>query len=72
MSRVAVIGARPAVEGYRLAGALVRIADDPNAVRDAVATLPDDVAVLILTRDAAAALPADHDASDWPLRAVLP
>jgi vacuolar-type H+-ATPase subunit F/Vma7 len=72
MARVAAIGARAAVEGFRLAGALVRVAEDADAVREAVAGLPDDVAVLVLTRDAVAALPADGPAADWPLRAVLP
>jgi vacuolar-type H+-ATPase subunit F/Vma7 len=72
MPRVAVIGARSEVEGYRLAGALVRVAEDPAAVREAAATLPPDVAVVIVTRDAAGALPEDDAAIDWPLRAVLP
>lgn len=72
MARVAVIGARYAVEGYRLAGAVVLVANDPAAVRQAAETLPSDVAVVVLTRDAAAALPEDDAAADWPLRVVLP
>jgi vacuolar-type H+-ATPase subunit F/Vma7 len=72
MPRVAVIGARSAVDGYRLAGALVRVAEDATAVREAAATLPDDVAVVIFTRDAAGVLPEDDAARDWPLQVVLP
>lgn len=72
MYRVAAIGSRAAVEGYRLVGALVRVAEDAEAARAALSALPDDVAVVILTAEAAAALPDDGPEREWPLRAVLP
>jgi vacuolar-type H+-ATPase subunit F/Vma7 len=60
---IAVIGERAAVEGYGLAGALVRVAEDPVAVRAAVRSLPPEVALVILTRTAAAALDPAQPAS---------
>ena len=69
---MAVIGTRAVVEGYRLAGALVRVADDAQAARQALAALPDDVAVVVLTAEAAAALPDEGPDREWPLRVVLP
>lgn len=71
MSHVAVIGAQPAVQGYGLAGALVRVADDPEAVRRAWQTLPADVSVVVLTRAAQAALSGHLDAATGPLIAVM-
>jgi vacuolar-type H+-ATPase subunit F/Vma7 len=57
---VAVVGERAVVEGYGLAGAVVVVAEEPEAVRSAVRGLPPDVALVILTRRAAAAPdPAD-------------
>jgi vacuolar-type H+-ATPase subunit F/Vma7 len=53
---IAVIGERAAVEGYGLAGAVVSVAEDAQAVREAVRSLPEQVALVILTRAAAAAL----------------
>ena len=71
MSHVAVIGARTAVQGYGLAGALVRVAEDPDAVRQAWTTLPADVEVVILTAPARAALLGRLDAAAGPLIAVM-
>jgi vacuolar-type H+-ATPase subunit F/Vma7 len=56
---IAVIGERAAVEGYGLAGAVVTVAEDPSAVRAAVRGLPPQVALVVLTRAAAAALAPD-------------
>ena len=62
---VLVIGERALVEGYGLAGAVVVVAEDPDAVRNAVRDLPSDAALVILTRAAAAVLdPALGPASD--------
>jgi vacuolar-type H+-ATPase subunit F/Vma7 len=54
--RVAVIGEEPRVQGFALAGAEVCPASDPGEVRAAWAGLADDVAVVVLTPPAAAAL----------------
>jgi ATP synthase (F/14-kDa) subunit len=53
MSRVAVIGEEAQVLGYLLAGALVFPAEDAAAARAAWRTLPPDVAVAVLTSQAA-------------------
>jgi vacuolar-type H+-ATPase subunit F/Vma7 len=53
---VVVIGERAEVEGYALAGAAVRVAEEPAGVRAAVRDLPADATLVILTRAAAAAL----------------
>jgi vacuolar-type H+-ATPase subunit F/Vma7 len=57
MARVAVIGERTRVQGFALAGAEVCPAVDPDAVRAAWAGLSADVAVVVLTPEAADALP---------------
>jgi hypothetical protein len=56
MNRVAVLGAELEIEGYRLAGALTVAAETPAAVRSAWRALPADVALVVLTPAAAAAL----------------
>jgi vacuolar-type H+-ATPase subunit F/Vma7 len=48
MSRVAVIGASPRVDGWALAGALVLHAGAADAT-GVWATLPDDVDVVVVT-----------------------
>ncbi|WP_226900733.1 V-type ATP synthase subunit F [Nonomuraea phyllanthi] len=53
---MAVIGETVRVVGYRLAGAVVLPADTSDAARAAWARLGDDVAVVILTPQAAEAL----------------
>jgi vacuolar-type H+-ATPase subunit F/Vma7 len=72
MSRVAVIGAGPRVGGYALAGALVIVAEQPARVRAAWRDLPDDVALVVLTAGAAAALAGDLGDRALPLVAVMP
>jgi len=71
MSHIAVIGAQTAVQGYGLAGALVRVAEDTDAVRQAWETLPADVSVVVLTRAAKEALSGHLDAATGPLIAVM-
>jgi vacuolar-type H+-ATPase subunit F/Vma7 len=68
MGGVAVIGEEPLVRGFGLAGALVLPAADAPAARAAWAALPDDVAVVILTAAAAAAL---DTGIDWPLTVAM-
>lgn len=70
--RVAVLGERVRVEGWTLAGALVCPADDPAAVRTAWRALPADVAVLVLTPAAAAALSDVDIERAGPLPVVMP
>lgn len=75
MAGVAVLGERGRVGGYALAGALVVVADDDASVRAAWSGLVDDpgcdVAVLIVTRRAAEALPAGFADRDRPLTVVM-
>jgi vacuolar-type H+-ATPase subunit F/Vma7 len=56
VGKVAVIGERHRVQGFALAGALVSIAEDEDAARSAWHGLTGDVAVVVLTPKAAAAL----------------
>ncbi|GAA3248048.1 V-type ATP synthase subunit F [Nonomuraea helvata] len=56
MATVAVIGETVRVTGFRLAGAVVHPADTPDAARAAWEALGDDVAVVILTPEAAEAV----------------
>jgi vacuolar-type H+-ATPase subunit F/Vma7 len=56
MGRIAAIGESVRVEGLGLAGVLVLPGDDPDEVRNSWATLPTDVAVVVLTQSAAALL----------------
>lgn len=53
MGRIAVLGEEVRVAGYELAGALVLPADTPDEVERAWASLPRDVAVVVLTPGAA-------------------
>ena len=71
MATVAAIGERARVDGFALVGALVRAADTPAEVRAAWRALPSDVAVVLLTSSAAAALEAEL-AMNWPMTVVLP
>jgi vacuolar-type H+-ATPase subunit F/Vma7 len=70
--RFAAIGAESRVRGYELAGLLVLVAEDPEDVRALWRDLPADVAMVILTRQAAEALGDDAAARAAPLTAVLP
>ncbi len=72
MGRVAVLGEAVHVAGFALAGALVLPAEDEAAVRDAWATVPADVGLVVLTPLAARALGPDRHADPTRLTAVLP
>ncbi|GLY70551.1 hypothetical protein Atai01_71700 [Amycolatopsis taiwanensis] len=56
MGTVTVIGDATAIQGWALAGAAVRAAEEPAAVRDAWAGLDDTVDLVILTPEAARVL----------------
>ena len=73
MARVAVLGEQVRVQGFALAGALVLEAGDAAAARSAWASLPGDVAVVVLTPRAARALQDQPPpAGRLPLTVVLP
>lgn len=68
MSRAAVIGEPLRIYGYGLAGALLRPASDRQEAVRALRDLPGDVAVVVLTRQAAEWLAGEL--ALWP--AILP
>ena len=72
MSRVGALGAAVDVEGFALAGALVFVADDDDAVDAMWSTVGDDVGVLILTARAAERLRARLGERPLLLTAVMP
>jgi len=72
MSQAAVIGESARTAGFALAGALVFPAENPDEARAAWASLPADVAVLILTPRAAAWLDTVPRARRDVLLAVMP
>ena len=74
MGTVAAIGARVGVDGLALAGVDVLVAEDPDAVRRAWRSLPDTIALVLLTAEAAEALGAEAAAPDpaRPLTVVMP
>ncbi len=72
MGRLVVLGEAVRVEGFALAGATVLVADDADAVRRTWASLPGDVAVVLLTAKAAAALAGDSALREGVLSAVMP
>ena len=74
VGRVAAIGEPSRVGGLALAGAVVLVADAPEAVRRIWRSLPDGVDLVILTPAAAEALESDPAAPGGrrPLTAVMP
>jgi len=72
MSAIAAIGERESVAGFAFAGVQVCAAEDPDAARTAWHSLDDEVALLILTPIAHAALRDDLDAHGRCLCVVLP
>lgn len=56
MNRIAALGAAADVDGFALAGALVVVAEDDESIDAQWDTLPNDIAVLILTATAEARL----------------
>lgn len=72
MGVLVALGESALVEGFGLAGATVMCADDPDSVRRAWASLPDDVAVVLLTAEAAAVLSDSEPPRGELLTAVMP
>ncbi|HSD79550.1 MAG TPA: hypothetical protein VLB47_02775 [Solirubrobacteraceae bacterium] len=72
MSRAAAIGEEVRVAGYALAGVDVRAAEDAAAARAAWDALGDDVACVILTPAAHAALAGELDRRPFVVWAVMP
>jgi vacuolar-type H+-ATPase subunit F/Vma7 len=66
---IAAIGTASRVNGWCLAGALVRPAETSEEVLEAFRGLPQEVSVLVLTRAAHAAL---ADVTDGRLQVVMP
>lgn len=70
---VAALGEGARIEGFALAGVLLRPAEDPAAVRSTWRELPREVAVVILTKAAALALgPAVVESTSYPIAVVMP
>lgn len=72
MGRFVVIGEAPRAEGFALAGASVVCAEGSDEVRSAWAALDDEVAVVVLTADAAAALGGEIRDRERTLVVVMP
>lgn len=70
--RVAALGEEPLVAGFALAGALVVPAGTAVEVVSAWAALPSDVALVVLTPAAAAALGDELPGPSSRLTAVMP
>ncbi|WP_330180122.1 hypothetical protein OHB26_27375 [Nocardia sp. NBC_01503] len=71
MGAVVVLGEASKVEGYRLAGATVLVAEDPAAVLRAWADIGSDTALIIVTAAAARVLDTEL-AAGAPLTVVMP
>lgn len=70
---IAALGEAARIEGFALAGVLLRPAEDPAAVQSAWRELPQDVVVVILTNAAALALgPAVVESTSYPVTVVMP
>lgn len=69
MGGIAAIGEAPRIQGFALAGVLVLPAEDPDGARSRWSELPGDVALVILTPAADAALAGR---GPEPLCAVMP
>jgi vacuolar-type H+-ATPase subunit F/Vma7 len=72
MSAFVVIGDAARVDGFALGGATPIVAATSDEVRRAWATLSDDVAVVVLTPEAAAALGDQIEREDAVLSVVMP
>jgi len=72
VSRVAVIGEHSLTAGFALAGAVVVASESAAAARSAWDGLPADVAVVILTAQAAAAIGAERYRPGRPLTVEAP
>jgi vacuolar-type H+-ATPase subunit F/Vma7 len=67
LSRVVVLGEAVHIEGFALAGAELTVAETPHEVGRELEALPEDVALVVLTSQAAASVVA----SGLSLRADL-
>jgi vacuolar-type H+-ATPase subunit F/Vma7 len=67
-----VLGEAARVDGFALGGATVIVAESPDAVRRAWTSLPEDVAVVMLSHQAAVALGDDVTRRDGVLSVVMP
>jgi hypothetical protein len=72
VSLVVALGEAARVGHLGLGGALVLSAEDAEAVRRHWRSLPEDVALVILTERAAAALAPERTARPRVLRVVMP
>ena len=72
MGLLVVLGEAARVDGFALGGATVIPVEDPGAVRRAWASLPHDVAVVVLTHQAASALDVDANRRNGVLSVVMP
>lgn len=72
MGVLVALGESALVEGFGLAGATVMCADDPDSVRRAWASLPEDAEVVLLTPNAAAVLSDSGAPREELLTAVMP
>ncbi|HSJ61277.1 MAG TPA: hypothetical protein VK895_08595 [Jiangellaceae bacterium] len=72
METVAVLGERPLIQGFALAGGLLLVADTPDQARRQWESVPAGVRVVVLTPNAAAALSATRDAPGVPMTVVMP
>jgi vacuolar-type H+-ATPase subunit F/Vma7 len=72
MARAAVIGEALRIQGFALAGALICPAEDQAAAHAVWRSLPDDVAVVVLTTGAAAWLAGQLAERRGVLTVVMP
>lgn len=63
VGRIAVVGEESEIGVYRGTEVVVYAAEDPDAVRAAWRSLPDDVAVVIVTAAAATCIDVDPEGS---------
>ena len=69
---IAALGEGARIEGFALAGVLLRPAEDPAAVRSAWRELPQEVVVVILTEAAALALGSTAvESRGYPVAVVM-
>lgn len=69
---VAALGEQALLEGFRLAGARLHVAETGDEVRRAWAALPEHIGVVLLTPRAAKALGPSVSDPNSPLTVVLP
>lgn len=72
MGGVAVIGDWARVQGFALAGALPLPAETPEEARAQWNDLPADIAIVLITKAAAAALDLSGQSTATPMTVVIP